>query len=82
MPLESAISQEPTPPSTTRPPDPPDVHRVLVQGREFVLIGTAHVAQESADLARDVITQEQPDCVLSVTMAVGAVKLARMKSIV
>lgn len=28
-----------------------------------MLIGTAHVSQESADLVRDVITREQPDCV-------------------
>jgi pheromone shutdown-related protein TraB len=29
----------------------------------FILIGTAHVSQESADLVRQVIDREQPDCV-------------------
>lgn len=32
-------------------------------GREFILVGTAHVSQESADLVRKVITQAKPDCV-------------------
>src|SRR5687768_9426356 len=40
-----------------------DVHRVTVQDRVFILIGTAHVSQESADLVRQVIEREQPDCV-------------------
>jgi len=39
------------------------VHRVSVQDRVFTLIGTAHVSQESADLVRQVIDREQPDCV-------------------
>jgi pheromone shutdown-related protein TraB len=39
------------------------VHRVTVQERVFTLIGTAHVSQESADLVRQVIEREQPDCV-------------------
>jgi pheromone shutdown-related protein TraB len=39
------------------------VHRVTVQDRVFILIGTAHVSQESADLVRQVIEREQPDCV-------------------
>ncbi len=36
---------------------------VAGNGRVFILVGTAHVSQESADLVRDVIRQEQPDCV-------------------
>ncbi len=39
------------------------MHRVAVQDRVFILIGTAHVSQESADLVRQVIHREQPDCV-------------------
>ncbi len=39
------------------------MHRVAIQDRVFVLIGTAHVSQESADLVRQVIDREQPDCV-------------------
>lgn len=34
-----------------------------MHGREFILVGTAHVSQESADLVRKVITQAKPDCV-------------------
>ncbi len=36
---------------------------MTLQERQFILVGTAHVSQESADLVRDVITQEEPDCV-------------------
>jgi pheromone shutdown-related protein TraB len=47
-----------------RPRDyPPDVHVVVVDGREFILVGTAHVSRESADLVREVIEKERPDCV-------------------
>jgi pheromone shutdown-related protein TraB len=37
------------------------VHTAFVDGREFVLIGTAHVSQESADLVREVIEETEPD---------------------
>ncbi len=40
-----------------------DVHRISVGGREFVLVGTAHVSRESVDLVRQVIEAERPDCV-------------------
>ncbi|MDM8532161.1 TraB/GumN family protein [Anaerolineales bacterium HSG25] len=50
--------------STTTTRDyPQDVTIVEVDGREFIIIGTAHVSQESAELVRQVISQEQPDCV-------------------
>jgi pheromone shutdown protein TraB len=39
------------------------VHIVSVQGREFILVGTAHVAQESTDLVREVLGKEKPDYV-------------------
>jgi pheromone shutdown-related protein TraB len=42
---------------------PADVHRVAIDGREFILVGTAHVSQESATLVQDVIVKETPDCV-------------------
>jgi pheromone shutdown-related protein TraB len=50
-------------PSDEPSDEPSDVYRVAVQDRVFILIGTAHVSQESADLVRQVIDQEQPDCV-------------------
>jgi len=42
---------------------PADVAVVTVDGRDFVLVGTAHVSRESADLVRQVIEAERPDCV-------------------
>lgn len=42
---------------------PTDVEIVPVNGREFILIGTAHISQESTDLVRAVIEQERPDVV-------------------
>jgi pheromone shutdown-related protein TraB len=50
-------------PSGARNPYPSDVHFVTLQEREILLIGTAHVSQESATLVRQVISQEYPDCV-------------------
>ena len=50
-------------PSRARNPYPPDVHFVTLPEREIILIGTAHVSQESATLVRQVISAEHPDCV-------------------
>lgn len=43
--------------------DPQDVHRISIDGRDFILVGTAHVSQESAELVQNVIAREMPDCV-------------------
>ena len=40
---------------------PPDVQAVQVEGKTVILVGTAHVSKESAELVRAVIEQEQPD---------------------
>lgn len=40
---------------------PDEVRFVEVDGREIVLVGTAHVSRESADLVRRVIEAERPD---------------------
>ena len=40
-----------------------DVQVVPLPDKSIILIGTAHVSQESADLVRKVIEQERPDCV-------------------
>ncbi len=40
-----------------------DVHIVEMDDRQFILVGTAHVSRESVDLVRQVIENEQPDCV-------------------
>jgi pheromone shutdown-related protein TraB len=42
---------------------PSDVHVLEIDGREFILVGTAHVSRESAELVREVIDKERPDCV-------------------
>lgn len=42
---------------------PADVHVLEVDGREILLVGTAHVSRESADLVREVIEKERPDAV-------------------
>jgi len=39
------------------------VHHLLSEGKEIILVGTAHVSRESADLVERVITEEQPDTV-------------------
>jgi pheromone shutdown-related protein TraB len=40
-----------------------DVRVLRVGGREFILVGTAHISQQSVDLVRRVIDGERPDCV-------------------
>lgn len=40
-----------------------DVHTLCHEGRTILLIGTAHISQESVDLVQEVISQEKPDCV-------------------
>jgi pheromone shutdown-related protein TraB len=40
-----------------------DVHPIRVGDREILLIGTAHVSQQSVDLVREVIDRERPDAV-------------------
>ncbi len=42
---------------------PADVRFFEVGDQEFILVGTAHISQESADLVREVIEQERPDAV-------------------
>lgn len=42
---------------------PSDVSRIVVDGREFIVVGTAHISRESADLVREVIESERPDAV-------------------
>ena len=41
----------------------PDVHMLAHAGRTIILVGTAHISQESVELVRFVIEQETPDCV-------------------
>ncbi|MCL5807796.1 MAG: TraB domain-containing protein, partial [Deltaproteobacteria bacterium] len=40
-----------------------NVHRINLEDREIILIGTAHVSRESADLVERVIGEERPNTV-------------------
>lgn len=40
-----------------------NVHHISLPGREIILIGTAHISRESADLVERVIEAEKPDTV-------------------
>jgi pheromone shutdown-related protein TraB len=40
-----------------------DVQSLCIDGRQFTLVGTAHVSRESAELVRQVISRERPDAV-------------------
>ncbi len=42
---------------------PDDVHIVKKDGREFIIVGTAHISRQSADLVKEVIEKEKPDIV-------------------
>jgi pheromone shutdown-related protein TraB len=43
--------------------DHPNVHRLTQDGREIILVGTAHVSRDSAELVERVIDEEKPDVV-------------------
>src|SRR5512138_1610752 len=40
-----------------------NIHRIALEGREIILVGTAHVSRESADLVERIIDEEKPDTV-------------------
>jgi pheromone shutdown-related protein TraB len=42
---------------------PADVHAITHEEKTILLIGTAHISQDSVDLVEEVISQENPDCV-------------------
>jgi pheromone shutdown-related protein TraB len=42
---------------------PEDVHLIKKGGRAFIIVGTAHISRQSADLVREVIENEKPDVV-------------------
>jgi pheromone shutdown-related protein TraB len=45
----------------TQPRDASDVQVIAQDGREILLVGTAHVSRESAELVRELILRERPD---------------------
>ena len=40
-----------------------NIKRVMLNNREFILIGTAHISQESINEVKSYIENEKPDCV-------------------
>lgn len=40
-----------------------DIHRIVIDGKEIVLVGTAHISQESVETVRRVIEAETPETV-------------------
>ena len=42
---------------------PPDVSIINDNEREFIVVGTAHISKQSAELVQEVIEKEIPDCV-------------------
>lgn len=54
----------PQPPTDQHQPatlDSPDIHLVEMAGRRIILVGTAHISRESAELAQRVIAELHPD---------------------
>jgi len=40
-----------------------DIKRIFIEDKEIVLVGTAHISQDSVDIVRRVIEEERPDTV-------------------
>lgn len=40
-----------------------NIHRIEINNRQIILVGTAHISQKSADEVRDIIEAENPDTV-------------------
>ena len=57
--MEDAVSEN----NGTGYPDDKDIHRFELDGKEIVILGTAHVSKVSADLVTQVIQREKPDTV-------------------
>jgi pheromone shutdown-related protein TraB len=56
-----AVTEEETPEKVIRTED--NITRLNIEGKEIILIGTAHVSKESAKQVKSVIEAEQPDAV-------------------
>jgi len=43
--------------------DSSDIHRIEIDGKEIILVGTAHISQDSVDTVQRIIAEELPDTV-------------------
>ena len=59
----SSVQNEPGEPTPTANEYPEEVLVLELDGRRIVLVGTAHISQESVQLVRKVIEHERPDAV-------------------
>ncbi len=57
------ISETAPPTDETNLADHPNIHHITFEDKEILLIGTAHVSQQSAQLVMDTIEKETPDTV-------------------
>ncbi len=60
---DTSADEQVAPVDTAPAADSENVTRILYQDKEILLIGTAHVSQDSVALVRAVIEQEKPDSV-------------------
>ncbi|MHB1397894.1 MAG: TraB/GumN family protein [Trichloromonadaceae bacterium] len=44
-------------------PSNSDIHRIEIDGKEIILVGTAHISQDSVDTVQRIIAEELPDTV-------------------
>ena len=49
--------------NTLEPAETSDIHRLSFQGKQIILIGTAHVSRHSAQLVEETILEQNPDTV-------------------
>ncbi len=47
--------------AVTQSAESPDIHLIKLEQREIILVGTAHVSRESAELVQRVIMEQRPD---------------------
>lgn len=62
MPQTAPENHNPLPRPDVNPAEK-NIHRLTWNGRDIILVGTAHISRESADLVERVIDEEKPDVV-------------------
>jgi len=55
------------------------IHRLAFQDKKVILIGTAHISKESAELVKRIIEKERPDAILPTMGGQTALNLSEIK---